>query len=63
MEKKQKVGRVLEFGLRQAQTRQSRTRRRPKRQDYAAAKDAAFDKLRRGKGGKRQKVRGWEGGE
>jgi hypothetical protein len=31
----------------------SRTRRRPIGRDYAAAKDAAFDKLRRGKVGKR----------
>ncbi|CAB1080183.1 hypothetical protein D1AOALGA4SA_7871 [Olavius algarvensis Delta 1 endosymbiont] len=31
---------MIEVGLRQAQARQSRTRRRPIRQAYAAAKDA-----------------------
>jgi hypothetical protein len=34
----------------------SGTRRRPIGRDYAAAKDAAFDKLRRGKVGRKEKV-------
>ncbi len=53
----------MEVGLRQAQTRQSRTRRRPIMQDYAAAKDAAkdaaFGRLRRDQVGnkRRRKVK------
>jgi hypothetical protein len=36
----------------------SGTRRRPIERDYAAAKDAAFDKLRRGKVGKELQIWG-----
>jgi len=61
--------RKSECGLRQAQAGQSRkkgrrqieefgsrTRRRPIGQDYAAAKDAAIDELRRAKSEKGQKT-------